>query len=31
MQQQLNSYNFYFDHVKPDGIYAVEDLHTWYV
>jgi hypothetical protein len=31
MKQQLNSYNFYFDYVKPDGIYAVEDLHTWYV
>lgn len=30
MKQQITTFNILFDHVKEDGIYACEDLHTSY-
>ncbi|MBO9620963.1 MAG: class I SAM-dependent methyltransferase [Niabella sp.] len=30
MKQQLTTFNVLFDHVKEDGIYMCEDLHTSY-
>ena len=30
MAQQINTFNVFFDHVKDDGIYLCEDLHTSY-
>lgn len=30
MKQQIITFNILFDHVKEDGIYACEDLHTSY-
>ena len=30
MKQQITTFNFLFDHIKEDGIYVCEDLHTSY-
>jgi hypothetical protein len=30
MKQQITTFNILFDHVKDEGIYACEDLHTSY-
>ena len=30
MKQQITTFNILFDHVKEEGIYACEDLHTSY-
>jgi hypothetical protein len=32
MKQQITTFKVLFDHVKPDGLYVCEDLHTsyWY-
>jgi hypothetical protein len=30
MQQQIVSFEELFDHIKPDGVYLCEDLHTSY-
>jgi hypothetical protein len=30
MEQQINTFEMLFDHVKENGIYLVEDLHTSY-
>ena len=30
MKQQITSYEELFDHVKPEGVYLCEDLHTSY-
>ena len=30
MKQQVNTFEILFDHLKEDGIYTCEDLHTSY-